>query len=45
MVSHGDQIVTQLIGGVGTFFGALITAFFGEFVTPLFNVVASWFGL
>ncbi len=44
-MSHGDQVVTQLIGGVGTWFSALIGAFFGEFVTPFFNLVASWFGL
>lgn len=45
MASPGDQIIAQLIGGVGTFFNSLITAFFGEFITPLFSALAAWFGL
>lgn len=44
-MSLGDQFMTEFVNLVGVFVSALITSFFGAFVTPFLDLVASFFGL
>lgn len=44
-MSPGDQLLTVFIDSIGVLISAVINAFFGAFVVPIYQAIAAALGL